>query len=687
MLNEMKVGRRVCSVLRIKKALTQYGIRNTQYLFLLVLLLAACGPAVTGDGTTAGNGEAVALNDPSFAGEQDVAEPAAGNNGEAGGFTAPSTPLVLSQAAGEVDANGIPVGFTEEGRPYRGNPDAPVVIEEYSDYQCPYCARFTSQTLPSLVQNQISNGDAVVIFYDFPLTSIHPQAAAAANAARCAGEQGAAAYWAMHDALFENFGRWSDSSATEQFISYAEEIGLEMESFNACVAENKYADAVQADLAHGQARGVSSTPSFFINDQALVGAQPLAVFNQAIATIQGGGSIASNQQQPAAAPTPASFTSDFAGQMGSADAPVTIVEFTDYQCPYCQRHSLDTLPTMIQEMVETGRVRYILKDFPLDNIHPDARLGAVAARCAGEQEAYWEMHDAIFTGQAEWAGQGDAANQVFISYAGELGLDREEFGSCLSSGRYDAAVQANLNEGQSLGVTGTPFFFVQGYPLNGARPIEHFQIAVGLAEEGRLAEAFAPQPTPAPPAARVDVPIGDAYSIGDPDAPITIVEYTDYQCPFCGRHYLQTYPLILRNYVETGQVRYVFKDFTPTFNNPAYHPNAIVAAEAARCAGEQGKYVEMHDLLFANQGEWSEAAAPAALFVGYAADLRLDGDEFSECLSSNKHLEAVQADFQEGIQLGITGTPTFFINGYRFVGANPYEAFVQAFQGVLTESE
>jgi protein-disulfide isomerase len=687
MLHPVRFRRMAYSVLRIQKSNRQYAIRNTPYLFLfltlLLLLLAACGPAVSSDqpGATAGEGETI-LNDAGFSGEQDVAQPA--GNGE---VAAPSTPLVFIQPAGsETDTNGIPVGFTEDGRPYRGNPDAAVVIEEYSDYQCPYCARFTSQTLPSLMQNQINNGETVVIFYDFPLTSIHPQSAAAANAARCAGEQGAAAYWAMHDALFANFGRWSDDNANEQFSLYAEEIGLEMESFDACVAADKYAEAVRADIANGQARGVGSTPHFFINNQGLVGAQPLAVFNQAIATIQGGGDIASNQQQPAAAPTPASFTADFAGEMGSADAPVTIIEFTDYQCPYCQRHSLDTLPVVIQEMIEAGRVRYILKDFPLDNIHPDARRGAVAARCAGEQNAYWEMHDAIFTGQAEWAGQGDAANQTFIGYAGNLGLDREEFGSCLSSGRYDAAIQANLNEGQALGVSGTPYFFIQGYPLNGARPIEHFQIAVSLAEEGRLAEAFAPQPTAVPPAAQVEVPIGDAYSIGDPDAPITIVEYTDFQCPFCGRHYLQTYPLILQNYVETGQVRYVFKDFTPTFNNPAYHPNAIIAAEAARCAGDQDQYVEMHDQLFANQGEWSEEDDPKPLFASYAAELGLDSDEFNECLTTHKHLEAIQANFQEGVQLGVTGTPTFFINGYRFVGANPYQAFDQAFQDVLANN-
>lgn len=657
--------------------------------FALLVLMMACGPAAPTNQTTTPSAEeeAAVLNDPGFANQADVAQPSVFTSDAEEPAVSLVAPVESVALTGETDSNGLPVGFTEDGRPYRGNPNATVVIEAYSDYQCPFCARFTSETLPSLVQNQLTNGEAVIIFYDFPLTTLHPQAFIAANAARCAGEQGATAYWAMHDALFANFGRWSDGRAAEQFVSYAEEIGLDTESFNSCVQEEKYAEIIRADMANGQERGISSTPAFFINNQLLLGAQPLALFNQAIATVQEGGQIANNQQpsQPAVAPTPASFTTDFAAEMGPADAPVTIIEFTDYQCPYCQRHSLDTLPVIIQEMVEAGRVHYILKDFPLDNLHPDARRGAVAARCAGEQNAYWEMHDTIFGGQAEWAGQADASKQIFIDYAGNLGLDREEYAACLNSGRYDEAIQTNLAEGQALGVSGTPFFFVDGYPLNGARPIDHFQIAVSLAEQGRLAEAFAPQPTATPPAAFVEVPIGDAYSIGDADAPITIVEYTDYQCPFCGRHYAQTYPLIVQNYVETGQVRYVIKDFNPTFSNPAYHPQAIVAAEAARCAGDQDMYMEMHDQLFTSQQEWSGRDDAAIFFAAYAGQMGLDTDEFDECMSSHKHLEAIQADFQEGLQLGISGTPTFFINGYRFVGANPYESFVQAFTDMANE--
>ncbi|MCI0394088.1 MAG: DsbA family protein [Chloroflexi bacterium] len=623
--------------------------------------------------------------------------------GQAPGSAGPEAAVAGDQPGGlEIDANqtetdskGVPVGFTTDGHAYRGNPDAPVVIEEYSDFQCPFCARFSKETMPALDANQVANGQAVVVYYDFPLTSIHPQASVAANAARCAGEQSAASYWAMHDLLFANPAEWSSPNANGVFSRYGERIGLEMEAFNACLQNNKYRDQVQADLNAGVERGINSTPSFFINGQLFVGAQPVAAFDQAIVAVQSGQELASaantatQPQQPTQAgppPTPASFSGDFAAAMGDPDAPITIIEFTDYQCPYCQRHSTQTMPQIISEMVENGRVYYILKDFPLDQIHRDARAGAVAARCAGEQDAYWGMHDLLFSRQNEWAGQGVGATPVFVNFAASLGLDADDFSTCLASGRYDDAVQANLVEGQSLGVGGTPAFFIDGYQLSGARPYEHFEIAVGLAEEGRLAEALAPQQQPAQPqqpAGPVDVPIGDAYVLGDPDAPVTIVEYTDYQCPYCVRHFNETYPQIMTEYVEQGLVRYVFKDFPLT----SIHPQAAKAAEAARCARDQEAFLEMHDMLFARQQEWGGKGNAPEIFIGFAETLELDVEVFSQCLNSNKHQAGVTADLQEGINLGITGTPGFFLNGNLVSGALPFGQFQQAIDQLLSEPQ
>jgi protein-disulfide isomerase len=675
----------------------------------ILLLMAACGPAMPEQVTQTSDEPDSDVESAQLAELLSEAEEVLNSSGESADIAGASDAEAISdiseaesdqvesrsEPAGGIDASpaqedmidGIAVGFTGDGHPYLGNPHADIVIKEYSDFQCPFCARFFSQSLPVLKGNQIANGDVVLIYYDFPLSNLHPQAFAAANAARCAGEQGAAAFWAMHDALFTNTQAWSVKEPEDAFSNLASGIGLEVESFESCVSANKYQSEIQSDLNAGSALGITGTPSFLLNEQLLVGAQPIDVFNNAIATIQSGGQLASNEprpsQQPAQAPTPAAFSDNRAATLGDPDAPVTIVEFADYQCPACSYHSLETLPTIISEMVDEGRVHYVLKDFPLDRPHPNARAAAGAVRCAGEQDAYWEMHDVVYANQADWSEANASLNDSFASFAADIGLDIDDFEACLASGRFDAAIQASVEEASALGVPSTPYFFINGYPLDGARPFEHFEIAVGLAEEGRLAEIYAPPPDePTQPTGPVDVPIDNAYSIGDPAAPITIVEFTDFQCPFCGRHFNQTYPQIVEKYVKVGTVFYVFKDFPLN----SIHPQAAKAAEAARCAGDQGAYLELHDLLFARQAQWS-GREPDELFIGYAKELGLDGELFAGCLDSGQHAAAIEADLQDGLALGVNGTPAFFINGHLVSGAQPFDLFEQAITTLLAVEE
>ena len=609
----------------------------------------------------------------------------------------PESPTESSEVVNEsdlVDEYGIPIGFTEDGHPYRGNLDAPIVLEEFSDFQCPFCARFATQTLPTLLENQIMNGEVVMIYYDFPLTSIHPQATAAANAARCAGEQGIEFYWQMHDLLFANIAEWSSAGADNVFANYAQEMGLEIEPFAACLVTGKHVEAIEADLALGNSRGVRSTPSFFLNDQILVGAQPIQAFNQAITIIQDGGELPvadeapTTENQVAALPTPAPVDYDsVAMALGDENAPVRIVEFTDYQCPFCQRHVAQTMPLLLSQMIETGRVYYMLKDLPLENIHPEARIAANAARCAGEQEAYLEMHDLLFATQSEWGGNGeDAAQQVFVEFATELELDTEVFDQCVAERRYDELVQANMDEAAGFGVSGTPFFFIDGFPINGAQPYDLFEFAIGRAEEGTLAEAYQPQQQQQQqqqqqPPSIVEVDLGDSFGIGDPNAPVTIVEFTDFQCPFCARHFAQTLPGLIEGYVETGMVYYVFKDLPLT----QIHPQAFVAAEAAQCARDQEAYMGMHDMLFGKQGEWNGRSDAADIFVTYAEQLGLDTAVFGECLNTHQHEAAVNADLQQGLGLGIRGTPTFAVNGRLVSGAQPLAAFEEAISLLLEQ--
>ena len=166
-----------------------------------------------------------------------------------------------------------------------------------------------------------------------------------------------------------------------------------------------------------------------------------------------------------------------------------------FLCPFCARYFRETWPRLQAEFVDTGRVRYVFKDFPLTNIHAQAFRAHETARCAGEQGAYWTMHDRLFAGQTEWAGRPDhIAASTFKQYAVELGLDTAAFDTCLDSGRWANAVNTDLAEGMRLGVRGTPTFFINGYPLVGAQPYRIFHLAVELAEQGKLGEALQPRP-------------------------------------------------------------------------------------------------------------------------------------------------------------------------------------------------
>ena len=166
--------------------------------------------------------------------------------------------------------------------------------------------------------------------------------------------------------------------------------------------------------------------------------------------------------------------------------------------------------------------------------------------------------------------------------------------------------------------------------------------------------------------------------IGNPDAPITIIEFSDFQCPFCARFHIQTLPLILEEYIEQGKVKLVFRDFPIQ----SIHPNALPASIAAECANEQGKFKEMHDMLFDNQNEWNKQDTVDALssFSQYATNIQLEQETFDSCLTNGKYIEEIKKDLDDGRDYGVSGTPGFFVGndeiGYvELKGAQPFESF------------
>lgn len=210
------------------------------------------------------------------------------------------------------------------------------------------------------------------------------------------------------------------------------------------------------------------------------------------------------------------------------------------------------------------------------------------------------------------------------------------------------------------------------------------EIQKELREIKTLLQAQAP---PRPPTFEgVVLSVKDDPFKGKLDAKVTVIEFSDYQCPFCGRHARDTLPQIEREYVASGKIRYVFRNFPIE----SIHPQAFKAHEAANCAGDQGKYWEMHDRLFAFQQALGASELPA-----HAEALGLNRAGFEECLASGRHAEKIRSDLKDGMKLGIRGTPTFLVgatdsdrdtvkivNALR--GAQSYAAFKQLLDSVLT---
>ncbi len=204
------------------------------------------------------------------------------------------------------------------------------------------------------------------------------------------------------------------------------------------------------------------------------------------------------------------------------------------------------------------------------------------------------------------------------------------------------------------------------------------------------AKAPATQPTQAPtqPTApqKFQVSLDDDPVKGNPNAPVTVVEFSDFQCPFCSRFFTQTLPALQENYIDTGKIKLVYKDL-PLDN---LHPNARPAHIAAECADEQGKFWEYHDILFENQAEWNRLSSIglSSQLNQYAADLGLQSASFEVCLNSPDIADEVNGDYLEAVSYGATGTPTFFIgnekDGFiKLVGAQPYAVFQRAIDNQL----
>ena len=358
---------------------------------------------------------------------------------------------------------------------------------------------------------------------------------------------------------------------------------------------------------------------------------------------------------------------------GAANALVTMVVFSEFQCPFCAR----VQPTLTKLMAEyEGDLRLVWRDQPL-LFHPQAGPAALAARAAGAQGKFWEMHDRLFADQAH------LSRADFLRYAAELGLDVKAFSAAMDAEETRRAVRIDAIAGKKVGARGTPTFFINGKVLTGAQPIEAFRAKIDaelkIAREmvatgtprGNVYDELMKDAVALRPGAELSpeddetvhrVEVGDAPSKGPKDAALTVVVFSDFQCPFCKR----VEPTLARLESQyPRQVRMVWKNFPLPF-----HVNAKPAAQAAMAANAQGKFWEMHAKLFAH----NEALERPSL-ERYAEGLRLDLKRFRADLDAGAYDEGIQRDMDQGQALGVRGTPVVFINGRKIAGAHPWETF------------
>lgn len=606
---------------------------------------------------------------------------------------------------GSVTGERFRVTYGEDDN-YKGAENPLVTIVEFSDYQCPFCARFTSM-LEELVKDPAYKDDVRIVFKQFPLP-MHKDAQMGAEASLAAGAQGK--FWEMHDKLFQN-----PKAMTRQDVEkYAQEIGLDVKTFTADLDSGKFKGKVTADMELGKKFGVRGTPSFFINGMWQRGApRTIDALKQIVdgekkaaeALIAAGskreevyarymraGAESRNepppkpQQRPGQPDPNASYAVPTGGRpaFGPDDALVTIIEFSDFQCPFCSRVT-DT----IKQIKETypQDVRVVFRQLPL-GFHDRARPAAKASLAAAQQGKFWEMHDKLFASQKE------LTDDNFVTWAKELGLDVEKFKKDLADPKIEQMIAEDEATAGKFGARGTPAFYVNGRFVSGAQPFPAFETLIkeekakaekfmaekkvgkkGLYEEmlkGWETELKVPPPPPPADHKRRDVKTDGLPGKGNLKNPkITVVECSDFDCPFCKR-VTATVDQFMKEYGDKTAL--YFRNYPLPM-----HKMAEPAHRAAIAAQAQGKFWEMHDILFENREKRSDEDLKAV-----AAQIGLDVAKWEKDFNDPATAKRLKDDMEACTALEVRGAPGFLINGRLLSGAQPYEVFKTVFEEELS---
>jgi protein-disulfide isomerase len=510
------------------------------------------------------------------------------------------------------------------------------------------------------------------------------------------------AFWKFHDLAFEN----RKELTPENFKLWAKQAGVDPAKLEAALPNKKYEAKIDGDMAMAAKVGASGTPAFRINGVALSGAQPFAQFKEIIdqqlaeaakLTAQGkkpaeiypllvaqnakvdpkaGADKAKEEQVDNTVWAVPVYPDD--PKKGGKEPLVTIVEFSEFQCPFCKRVG----PTIAKVLETYGDdVQVVWKDNPL-GFHPRALPASAVAREVYKQKgdkAFWAIHDKLFENQPKL----DDAD--LFAAAKDSGVPEAMLKNAIEKGTYNDKFEQSQDLAADFQARGTPHFFVNGIRLSGAQPFEKFKevidaeiaksksrLAKGTPRAKLYEEVLKEGKTPPPPEKKVlGAAPKDSPAKGATGAKIVIQEFSDFECPFCSR----VNPTIKQVLAEYGsKVKIVWRNLPLPF-----HKNAPLAAEAAYEVYKQkgdAAFWKFHDVLFENQK--SPGGIQRENLEKFAGELGVDMAAFKKALDERTHKARVEADAEAAQKAGISGTPGFVVNGYFISGAQPYSAFKKA---------
>jgi protein-disulfide isomerase len=614
-----------------------------------------------------------------------------------------------SMAAGSLDHSASPVPVTAKD-PQWGNADAPVTIVEISDFECPFCSRVN----PTMKQIKETYGkDKVRIVWKHNPLPFHKAARGAHEAAATVFALGGSdAFWKFHDLAFENQQALNDAN----YEKWATESGVNAAKFKEAYSAKKYASKVDEDLAMSQKIGANGTPNFRINGVEVSGAQPFEKFKETIdqqlaeakkltaaGTKQSDVYVELTKRNAKAAPAeqpnkpsaaePEEDKSAWKVPVypddpvkGPADALVTIVEFSEYECPFCKR-VVDTVKQVSQTY--GNDVRIVWKDNPLP-FHQRANPAAQLARTAYKEKGnkgFWDAHDMLFEHQSE------LQDNHLQDYAQKLGLNWNTVKTNIDTQKFADKITQSQDLANDVNARGTPHFFINGRRLTGAQPFDAFKktideelakakalVAKGTPKAKVYDEIMKTAKEPPPPETKeVAPPPADAPFKGAANAKVVIQQWSDFECPFCGR----VEPTINEIEKEFGQkVKIVWRHLPLPFHKAA-QPAAEATHEAFLQRGNNG-FWQFHEKLFAAQS--TPGGLERANLEKIAQEVGLDMAKFKSALDTGKHKARVQADAAAAEKAGISGTPAFVINRYYVSGAQPAGTFKKLITRALKEA-